>query len=123
MSIEPITASETTAPARRTGRRSNAALGFTPASLDALQKKLLGELQRHHPGADLEPVERAFRFAVECHQGQQRASGGPYVLHPITTALLLAELGLDLVAIQAALLHDVPEDTDYSLRDLEELFG
>ena len=56
-------------------------------------------------------------------KGQKRATGEPYVTHPIASAQILAELGVDTVAIQAALLHDVPEDTEYSLTDVEERFG
>ena len=52
-----------------------------------------------------------------------RASGDPYVTHPIASAQILAELGIDPVAVSAALLHDVAEDTEYSLADVEERFG
>ena len=75
------------------------------------------------PAADLEPVKRAFDLAVAAHEGQKRATGELYVTHPIASAQILAELGIDTVAIQAALLHDVPEDTEYSLTDVEERFG
>ena len=91
--------------------------------LDALRADLYGAILATHPGADLEPVERAFDLAVLAHEGQRRATGEPYVTHPIASARILAELGLDLTAIQAALLHDVPEDTEYSLTDVEERFG
>jgi GTP pyrophosphokinase len=91
--------------------------------LDALRADLYAAILAAHPGADLEPVERAFDLAVLAHDGQRRATGEPYVTHPIASARILAELGLDLTAIQAALLHDVPEDTEYSLTDVEERFG
>ncbi|MEK6720885.1 MAG: bifunctional (p)ppGpp synthetase/guanosine-3',5'-bis(diphosphate) 3'-pyrophosphohydrolase [Chloroflexota bacterium] len=91
--------------------------------LPALRTSLLATIAEHYPQADLEPVGRAFDFAVEAHDGQQRASGEPYVTHPIASAEILADLGMDPTAVQAALLHDVPEDTDYSLSDLEERFG
>ncbi len=68
-------------------------------------------------------VEQAFDLAVEAHSMQVRASGEPYVTHPIASAQILAELGIDPVAVAAALLHDVPEDTEYSLADVEERFG
>ena len=73
--------------------------------------------------ADLDIVERAFDLAVEAHASQVRASGEPYVTHPIASAQILAELGIDPVAVAAALLHDVPEDTEYSLADVEDRFG
>ena len=60
---------------------------------------------------------------MEAHATQVRASGEPYVTHPIASAQILAELGIDPVAVSAALLHDVPEDTEYSLADVEERFG
>ncbi|MER3488201.1 MAG: (p)ppGpp synthetase, partial [Chloroflexota bacterium] len=84
---------------------------------------LLETLRRNHPDPDLEPVRRAFAYAVECHAGQRRMSGEPYVTHPIASAQILAELGIDPTAICAALLHDVPEDTEASLGDIEERFG
>ena len=78
---------------------------------------------RSTPAADLGPVGEAFDLAVTAHEGQRRATGEPYVTHPIASAQILAELGIDTIAIQAALLHDVPEDTEYSLTDVEERFG
>ncbi len=62
-------------------------------------------------------------MAVEAHGNQVRASGELFVTHPIASAEILAELGIDPVAIQAAVLHDVPEDTEYELADIEERFG
>ena len=84
---------------------------------------LYAAILAEHPGAALEPVGKAFDLAVVAHEGQKRATGEPYVTHPIASAQILAELGLDVAAIQAALLHDVPEDTEYSLTDVEERFG
>ncbi len=91
--------------------------------LDALRDRLLGSLRDQHAQVDLTMVERAFDLAVEAHTSQVRASGEPYVTHPIASAQILVELGLDPVAVSAALLHDVPEDTEYSLVDVEERFG
>jgi guanosine-3',5'-bis(diphosphate) 3'-pyrophosphohydrolase len=91
--------------------------------LDALKRQLTASVADHYPQADLEPVMRAFDLAVDAHAGQSRATGEEYVTHPIATAQVLAELGIDPVAIQAALLHDVPEDTEFSLSDVEERFG
>jgi len=89
----------------------------------SLRGHLLATVAEHYPQADLDPVGRAFDLAVEAHEGQTRASGEPYVTHPIASAQILADLGIDPIAIEAALLHDVPEDTEYSLADLEERFG
>ena len=91
--------------------------------LDALRGALKASIVDHHAHADLADVDRAFDLAVEAHATQRRATGEPYVTHPIASAQILADLGLDPIAIQAALLHDVPEDTEYSLTDVEERFG
>jgi guanosine-3',5'-bis(diphosphate) 3'-pyrophosphohydrolase len=124
MSIEPA-ASPTKAP--RTGaRRTTATSSPRPTvrrSFEPLRKALVAALERHYPQADLEPVRRAFDMAVEAHAGQKRASGEPYVTHPIASAQILADLGIDPIAVQAALLHDVPEDTEFDLSDVEERYG
>jgi guanosine-3',5'-bis(diphosphate) 3'-pyrophosphohydrolase len=98
-------------------------MAVTQRALDAQARTLEKTVREHYPHADLEPLQRAYRFATEAHQGQSRASGEPFVTHPIACAQILADLGIDPVAVQAALLHDVPEDTDYALSDIEERFG
>jgi GTP diphosphokinase / guanosine-3',5'-bis(diphosphate) 3'-diphosphatase len=90
-------------------------------SVEALGDALVASIRQDE--ADLKDVRRAIEFAIEAHGPQKRASGEPYVTHPIASAQILADLGLDPIAIQAALLHDVPEDTEYSLSDIEEGFG
>ncbi|HEY4188786.1 MAG TPA: HD domain-containing protein, partial [Candidatus Limnocylindrales bacterium] len=107
---------------RRTPVDVPAAIAPGP-DLEAMRARLYASILEEHPGADLEPVGQAFDLAVTAHEGQKRATGEPYVTHPIASAQILAELGIDTVAIQAALLHDVPEDTEYSLTDVEERFG
>ncbi len=97
----------------------------TPTAIDlvALRRDLLSTVTTQHPQASLAMIDRAFDLAVEAHRSQVRASGEPYVAHPIASAQILAELGIDPVAVSAALLHDVPEDTEFSLADVEEQFG
>ena len=80
-------------------------------------------LKRHFPQADLTQVRLAYDFALEAHEGQRRVSGEAYVTHPLAAAKILADLGIDPVAVTAAILHDVPEDTDYTLDNIEEKFG
>ena len=80
----------------------------TEVDLEALRRDLYAAILAEHPGVDLSGVEAAFELAVAAHDGQRRATGEPYVTHPIASAQILAELGIDTVAIQAALLHDVP---------------
>ncbi len=124
--VEPVAREVAGGPARVDRAAPTAAAVAEPApgvDLEALEGELLETLRRHDPEADLEPVRRAFAYAVECHAGQRRMSGEPYVTHPIASARILAELGIDPTAICAALLHDVPEDTEASLADIEERFG
>ena len=75
----------------------------------------------HSPEA--EQIMRALAFAQQAHRGQSRASGDPYVAHPLAVATILADLKMDAPTIVAALLHDVVEDTPYTLDDIEERFG
>jgi guanosine-3',5'-bis(diphosphate) 3'-pyrophosphohydrolase len=97
----------------------------TPAvpEMGALRRHLVAAVGRHYPQADLEVVERAIDLGIEAHADQRRASGEPYITHPIASAQILADLGIDPIAIAAAVLHDVPEDTEYGLDDIEERFG
>jgi guanosine-3',5'-bis(diphosphate) 3'-pyrophosphohydrolase len=123
----PRTKSPTAEPTAKRGPRRPpvvpVARSVDKPDLEALRRALYAAILAEHPAANLEPVGRAFDLAVIAHEGQPRATGEPYVTHPIASAQLLAELGLDPVAIQAALLHDVPEDTEYGLTDVEERFG
>ena len=109
------------APVRRTpsaAAPSTTAPKKAAADLGKLEAALLAAIVEHHSGADLVPVKAAFALAVDAHTGQLRATGEPYVTHPIASAQILADLGIEPVAIEAALLHDVPEDTEYSLTDV-----
>lgn len=72
---------------------------------------------------DKDLVERAFAFAERAHSGQLRASGEPYIIHPFSTALILAEFKSDAETIAGGLLHDTVEDTQVSLADIEKEFG
>ena len=124
MSIEQVPASAAPhVPRTRRAAPGPRRVAGAAESLPALREALLAEVAVHHPQADLGPVERAFDFAVVAHGDQRRATGEAYVTHPIAAAQTLAEMALDPASIQAALLHDVPEDTDQSLTDIEEHFG
>ena len=72
---------------------------------------------------DLEAIDRAISVACEAHEGQRRSSGEPYVCHPLKVACILVELGMDSETIEAAILHDVVEDTPVELSDVRKLFG
>ena len=80
-------------------------------------------VQRYAPNADMDLIERAYRYADEKHKNQLRKSGEPYIIHPLAVAEIVAEIGLDSDAIAAALLHDCLEDTDASFEEISRLFG
>lgn len=123
MAIEPAQRPAVPARPRAGAGQSAPTLPVSRRALNAREHQLEAAILEHHPQAELQAVRRAYEFATLAHEGQQRASGEPYVTHPLAAALTLAELGLDPVAIQAALLHDIPEDTEYALADIEERFG
>lgn len=72
---------------------------------------------------DLELIDKAYNAAIKAHESQKRVSGIPYILHPTSVACILVELGMDTQSIVAALLHDVVEDTSYTISDIEKAFG
>lgn len=89
----------------------------------AFQDVLTGYLNSNHR-KKVEIIERAFRFAKKAHGGIRRRSGEPYILHPIAVARIASqEMGLGSTSICAALLHDVVEDTDYTVEDIQQQFG
>lgn len=90
---------------------------------DAFKEVLDGYLKSNHR-KKVEIIERAFKFAKEAHEGIRRRSGEPYILHPIAVAKIASqEIGLGSTSICAALLHDVVEDTDYTVEDIKQHFG
>ena len=89
---------------------------LTGGQVIALTKKYLS-------GEDVAFVEKALLYAVDCHSGQFRKSGEPYIIHPIQVAGILAKLKLDAVTVACGFLHDVVEDTNATLDDLEREFG
>ena len=87
-------------------------------------KKLLKISYRTLTKEDKKLIRSAFDVAVDAHKDQRRKSGEAYIFHPIAVAKIVAsEIGLDSTSIAAALLHDVVEDTDYTLADIEQMFG
>ena len=77
---------------------------------------------RHRKKTDL--ITKAFNFAKQAHKGVRRLSGEPYIMHPIAVAkIVCSEIGLGSTSICAALLHDVVEDTEYTVEDIENMFG
>src|ERR1700730_5014678 len=81
------------------------------------------EIPKYQPGANLDLVSRAYRFSELSHRGQQRASGEPYLSHPLEVAGLLVNFKMDVTTVTAGLLHGVLEDTEATKDDLEREFG
>ena len=121
--VAPAKRAKASGPRRTTNRPATAPSATDESGFEALKVQLLATVRAHYPQADLDPIERAFDLAVEAHAGQRRATGEPYVTHPVASAQITAELGIDPIAVTAALLHDVPEDTEYGLTDIEDRFG
>lgn len=85
--------------------------------------RLIRTVRAQHPKADIPLIERAYAVAEKAHEGQTRKSGEPYITHPLAVAQILAELGLGVKTIAAALLHDTVEDTEYTLDMVRAEFG
>lgn len=93
-------------------------------SVESDLEVLLQEARSNLPRLNEDFVTRAFRFCVEAHKRDVRSSGEPYYTHPVQVAIIVCrEIPLDDISVAAALLHDVVEDTEFSLRDIREEFG
>ena len=86
-------------------------------------RDLLKGVKSYRPNDDLEIIRKAYNFSQRYHTGQTRASGEPYLVHPLEVACVLAEMKLDPVAIAAGLLHDSVEDTSVTIVDIRKEFG
>src|SRR6058998_1256644 len=86
-------------------------------------RELMKRMQENRPHDDLSIVKKAYDFSLKHHEGQSRASGEPYLVHPLEVALVLAEMKMDPVAIAAGLLHDSVEDTSVTVVDIRKEFG
>lgn len=90
---------------------------------EELYKKLIATIRKYRPATDLSQIEKAYRLADKAHKDQKRRSGEPYIIHPVSVAIILAELELDKESIIAGILHDVVEDTEITLEDVRVQFG
>jgi len=106
---------------KRTEREISKPADFTNPQV--LYQKLIDTVSEYHPSTDLSLIEKAYHLADNAHRGQFRKSGEPYIIHPLCVAIILAELELDKETIIAGLLHDVVEDTEYTLDDLARDFN
>lgn len=85
--------------------------------------ELVEKVQSYHPAADIEIIRKAYEFSARVHKGQKRASGEPYLIHPMAVANIIGDLKLDEPSIVAGLLHDTVEDTLTTLDEVKALFG
>ncbi|MBS1852195.1 MAG: bifunctional (p)ppGpp synthetase/guanosine-3',5'-bis(diphosphate) 3'-pyrophosphohydrolase [Acidobacteria bacterium] len=86
-------------------------------------RELMHRMQENRPNDDLEIIRKAYEYSQKYHEGQTRASGEPYLIHPLEVALVLAEMKMDPVAVAAGLLHDSVEDTSVTVSDIRREFG
>jgi guanosine-3',5'-bis(diphosphate) 3'-pyrophosphohydrolase len=90
-----------------------------PVTFEDLQKKI----RETKPDSDMEKIREAYEFAATAHQGQKRDSGEDFIQHPLEVAWIVADLGMDITSVIAALLHDVVEDTDISIEEIKKKFN
>ncbi|MDK0890910.1 bifunctional (p)ppGpp synthetase/guanosine-3',5'-bis(diphosphate) 3'-pyrophosphohydrolase [Clostridium perfringens] len=86
-------------------------------------EKLISKIKANGNNVDIDLVKKAYDLAFEAHKEQKRESGEPYITHPISVAMILADMGMDTNTIVAGLLHDVIEDTDYTYEDISNIFN
>src|SRR5260370_4315908 len=91
--------------------------------VEQLFHELEAVVREFRPNEDLAPLQKAFRFAAERHEGQKRASGEPYMIHPLLVTRQLAEMHMDMTCLETGLLHDVVEDTSATLDEIRKNFG
>ena len=106
---------------KRTEREISKPQDFTDPQ--ELFNRLMTTVKEYHPSTDLSMIEDAYKLAENAHKGQMRKSGEPYIIHPLCVAIILAELELDKETIVAGILHDVVEDTKYTLDDVASMFN
>jgi GTP pyrophosphokinase len=107
-----------------TGGRPSSAIGAVDQqAIDQRFEALLRRVQANRPSEDVSVIRKAWDFCVQHHRGQTRASGEPYIIHPLEVAEVLAEMKLDATAISAGLLHDAVEDTPATSEEIDSGFG
>src|ERR1017187_7729091 len=123
-----IPADDPTAPSSPNGEMSAAARdteqrAFDKSVIDQRIEALLKQVHANRPSEDISLIHRAWEFCVNHHEGQMRASGEPYIVHPLEVAEVLAEMKMDATAIGAGLLHASVEDTPATTEEIEAKFG
>jgi len=112
-------------PAAEASEKYDSRIGMTEdfTDPDALYRKLIETIRLYRPTTDLSIIERAYHVARDAHANQKRKNGEPYIIHPLSVAIILAELEMDKETIVAGILHDVVEDTTITEAELSRLFG
>lgn len=90
---------------------------------EEVYNRLIEIIKSYQPDETCENIRKAYELADEAHKEQKRVNGDPYILHPLAVAEILADMEIDTTTITASLLHDVVEDTEYILEDIERIFG
>jgi guanosine-3',5'-bis(diphosphate) 3'-pyrophosphohydrolase len=96
---------------------------LAPDPVETTYRDLEARIRELRPNEDLAPLQKAFRFAAERHKNQKRSSGEQYMLHPLLVTRQLAEMHMDMTALQTGLLHDVVEDTSATVEEIRRNFG
>jgi guanosine-3',5'-bis(diphosphate) 3'-pyrophosphohydrolase len=96
---------------------------LAPDPVETTYRELVTRVRELRPNDDLAPLEKAFQFAAERHKNQKRSSGEPYMIHPLLVTRQLADMHMDMVALQTGLLHDVVEDTSATIEEIRKNFG
>ena len=91
--------------------------------MNELYQRLIEAIERNSKNLNKGEITRALEFAEMAHDGQKRKSGEPYIIHPVATAIILIDMGMDTETVVAALLHDVVEDTEVELSEVRQKFG
>ncbi|MCE1200420.1 MAG: HD domain-containing protein, partial [Marinilabiliales bacterium] len=92
--------------------------------IEDLYEEVLKSITRPLTPENAQLIQKAYQFASAAHMGVRRRSGEPYIIHPLSVAKIVAgEIGLGTKSVVAAILHDVVEDTDYTIQDIENMFG
>src|SRR6202451_1292789 len=96
---------------------------LAPDPVETTYRDLEARVHEFRPTEDLAPLEKVFRFAADRHKGQTRSSGEPYMLHPVLVTRQLADMHMDMVALETGLLHDVVEDPSATIDEIRKTVG
>jgi GTP pyrophosphokinase len=120
---QPIPADFASPTPATSGQNSSGLITPGRQVIDERFEALLRHVQANRPSEDVSLIRKAWEFCVQHHEGQMRASGEPYIVHPLEVAEVLAEMKMDATAIAAGLLHDAVEDTPATSEEIESGFG